>query len=127
MRYLTFAAPATALPWGEGSLAIIERSSKNWKVSDTEPPLKDNNGADIMTARELHENLKKIYQRHVVHSSRTLDRYYYSSLQKIEERDRSQVVTRYFTERKDVKPWILRVDQLWLWVIDESTYESKPI
>ena len=77
---------------GEDSPASVERSSENKKVSDTEPPLKDNKAADIMTARELHESLKKIYQHHVVHSSRTLDRYY-SSLQKIEERDRSQVVT----------------------------------
>ena len=67
-----------------------------------------------------------------LHESRTLDQFYYHSLKDTEGRDRDQVVTRYI-DHMDKSDWknpldrnkqwdILRVDQLWLWIIDESTY-----
>jgi hypothetical protein len=61
-----------------------------------------------------------------VHGSRTLDQFYYHSLSSTETRDFDQVVTRYI-ETKPKEMWerdgctILRVDQLWLWAIDEGT------
>ncbi|KAM3085736.1 hypothetical protein ACMFMG_002801 [Clarireedia jacksonii] len=59
--------------------------------------------------------------------SRTLDEYYYHSLSDIEKRNANQVVTRYIDKvchenHMEKEQWeILRVDQLWLWVIDEKT------
>jgi len=62
-----------------------------------------------------------------LHESRTLDQFYYRSLIETEDRDETQVVTRYIDKtgwRAPLDPGkqldILRVDQLWLWVIDES-------
>ena len=57
------------------------------------------------------------------HPRRTLDQSYYFTLSEDEmsARDRDQVVSRYSTEvlgKKD--PYLLMVDQLWLWVVDTS-------
>jgi len=68
----------------------------------------------------------------ILHGTRTLDQYYYySPLADTEDRDSSQVVTRYLDNLDPENPrdrkaeeatsWeILNVDQLWLWVIDEG-------
>jgi hypothetical protein len=59
--------------------------------------------------------------------SRTLDQFYYHSLTDTRKRDENQVVTRYINKvhgenHTERSTWeILRVDQLWLWVVDEST------
>jgi hypothetical protein len=65
------------------------------------------------------------YQGKVVHASQTLDQFYYHSLSNTDERDVDQVVTRYIEGTKQKDKWgnnltILRVDQLWLWVVDNS-------
>ncbi|KAI9646501.1 hypothetical protein NHQ30_004494 [Ciborinia camelliae] len=58
----------------------------------------------------------------ILHSSRTLDQFYYHSMTNTDDRDSSQVVTRYAGRKPEAKAWdILRVDHLWLWVIDEKT------
>ncbi|KAI9869299.1 MAG: hypothetical protein M1813_000088 [Trichoglossum hirsutum] len=72
-------------------------------------------------ALSLDEELMKAYEGQVVHKSRSLDQYYYSSLSDTKFRDSDQVVTRYFKDKEGVKKRMLRVDQLWLWIIDENT------
>jgi hypothetical protein len=69
-----------------------------------------------------------MYQGSILHGSRSLDRFYYNALsqEKMDERDRSQVVTRGLLG-KDGAPegtqWpYLTVDQLWIWVVDEGRY-----
>lgn len=89
------------------------------------------------------------YGREKVHESRTLDRYYYSSLpdENVQKRNVDQVLTKYITKREgqdktngsapavsqNTKPTegdtglILRVDQLWLWVINDSKHNLSEI
>lgn len=56
----------------------------------------------------------------------TLDQYYYATLDDTQERDDSQVVSRYLDWEREKnapkEPQILMVDQLWLWIIDESMH-----
>lgn len=53
-----------------------------------------------------------------LHVRRTLDQYYYHTLQSTNERDLDQVVTRY-QDKKGLGPKVITmVDQLWLWVLE---------
>jgi hypothetical protein len=65
-----------------------------------------------------------------LHVSRTLDQYYYPSLLDTKRRDNDQVIRRYqgmgCTEEDEEKAKICMVDQLWLWVIDDSMCSSLP-
>lgn len=66
----------------------------------------------------------------ILHGSRTLDQFYYSSLKETDRRNHDQVVTRYGKSLKEGdgdkqennNREILKVDQLWLWVIDEGMF-----
>ena len=67
----------------------------------------------------------------VQHESHTLDQFYYHSLENIEKRDESQVVSHYIRDSYKETPRvpkgkipILRVDQIWLWVIDDSKFSD---
>lgn len=83
-------------------------------------------------SREYHDLLTLCKNRNVViHGSRTLDEFYYhfqndkESEKERELRNRDQVVTVELNNgsalEKESKSWtILRVDQLWLWVLNES-------
>lgn len=98
-------------------------------------------------ARKTHNSFLKNYADDLVHGSRTLDEFYYQHLianekedgsppkpgsksdaqqmrlADIEVRNRTQVVSRHFHsgELMSQSHWdILRVDQLWMWIIDES-------
>lgn len=73
----------------------------------------DNEDSDMATGND---------SRRIIHSSRTLDQFYYHSLKDTKSRDSDQVVTRYthYESRVDKALDILRVDELWLWVIDEG-------
>lgn len=58
-----------------------------------------------------------------MHPRRTLDQYYFSTLKDTTSRDRDQVVYRGTKiEKPDWKhePRIVMVDQLWLWILDDS-------
>lgn len=87
------------------------------------------------------ERLIKAYKGSVIHSSATLDEvYYHFDLNDTEaqkdrkERNRSQVVTRQLVPTKEksrlpgeprAEPWpLLRVNQIWIWTIDNSKYAS---
>jgi len=79
--------------------------------------------SDAITLR--HQKLMEIYKGKIIHASQTLDQFYYHSLANTDLRDRDQVVTRYIEGTRNKNLWgseltVLRVDQLWLWVVDES-------
>jgi hypothetical protein len=69
----------------------------------------------------------------ILHTTRTLDEFYYDALQDTQKRDKNQVVGRYLKEnsvqtqrREESFSWrILRVDQLWLWVVDHGRFNSS--
>ncbi|KAI1374415.1 hypothetical protein F4677DRAFT_166876 [Hypoxylon crocopeplum] len=62
----------------------------------------------------------------IVHKSRTLDEYFHGSTPETKNRDLDQVVSRWIRDRKENRDSsdILRVDQLWLWVLDDKTIVS---
>lgn len=73
------------------------------------------------------KNLEDEHKGGILHQSRTLDQFYHSIQDDTRARDKDQVFTRYVDpelrqklERGDTNFDILRVNQLWLWVIDES-------
>jgi hypothetical protein len=86
-----------------------------------------NDAARKLREWEDKENwLKTTYGREVYHS-RTLDEFYYYAAKHTEQRDCDQIVTKFIDKQLQRKPdqrgesfEILRVDQLWLWVIDEG-------
>jgi hypothetical protein len=58
-----------------------------------------------------------------LHIRRTLDQFYYCTLEGTEPRDTDQVTTRYFEDHfpdDKEKKVLLMVDQMWLWVLDAS-------
>ncbi|KAL9109115.1 MAG: hypothetical protein Q9227_006206 [Pyrenula ochraceoflavens] len=77
--------------------------------------------------KETYKQLIDAYNGKIIHKSRSLDQFYYQTLENMSERDADQVATRYITGKRETEvqklsDWtILRVDQLWLWVIDEET------
>jgi hypothetical protein len=92
---------------------------------------------------------EKLYFKHLhtdspLHPRRTLDQSYYKTLKNTQQRDRDQVVYRSSALRshecvrkssmdrctecnEDVRnvPRIIMVDQLWLWILDESMIHTK--
>ncbi|KAI0138927.1 hypothetical protein F4776DRAFT_42918 [Hypoxylon sp. NC0597] len=62
-----------------------------------------------------------------IHKSRTLDGYFHGPAAETRDRDLEQVVTRWIQRNTTNKQSsdILRVDQLWLWVIDDKTIISS--
>jgi hypothetical protein len=56
-----------------------------------------------------------------LHIRRTLDQSHYSMLPNTEERDKDQVLERHRGDQ--VRPAVIMVDQLWLWIID-GKFES---
>ncbi|KAH8802534.1 hypothetical protein F5884DRAFT_738128 [Xylogone sp. PMI_703] len=114
----------------------------------TDQKLKEHNNklAEIYALKQV-ENSKKDSDREarkngkILHRSRTLDQFYYHSLKDTKHRDKNQVVTRYINKKEKKneseeqnkseakgqpprKNVILRVDQVWLWVIDDKTIIS---
>jgi hypothetical protein len=99
--------------------------------------------------RQRHERLSDAYSGNALHQSQSLDQFYYHSLPDTTSRDHDQVVTRYIENiegtltENDIKTrgkrmyhqrkkhqWghyltILRVDQLWMWVVDEGMFTSS--
>lgn len=63
-----------------------------------------------------------LYDEHPLHIRRTLDQSYYNTLDSTESRDVDQIPHKYFAqhcEGSTMRP-VLMVDQLWLWVLDQS-------
>jgi len=59
-----------------------------------------------------------------LHIRRTLDQYYFVSLDDTNQRDKDQVVYRgtLDKEKNRVQSRIVMVDQLWLWILDDSKH-----
>jgi len=56
-----------------------------------------------------------------LHIRRTLDQYYYYSLEDTTERDKSQLISRMFKEKKlEGEKYLIMVDQLWIWILDRG-------
>jgi len=64
---------------------------------------------------------------HPLHIRRTLDQYYYTTLQNTTALDKDQVVSRHFERHwaKDEKV-VMMVDQLWLWVLGGNSFSPGP-
>jgi hypothetical protein len=79
--------------------------------------------------KERYDRLEVEYRDTILHGPRTLDQFYYYSLSDTGYRDATQVVTKYIEKgyRKPAKTprTILQVNQLWLWVIDESGFSAS--
>jgi hypothetical protein len=102
-----------------------KEKDKNKDLSDTyHQKTTQNNNRNGVSNRDAKNDWK------IFHESRTLDQFYYLSLENTSKRDDDQVVTRYIDKvpleymSLDLRneKHILRVDQLWLWVIDESKF-----
>jgi hypothetical protein len=116
MPYLTF---ATYTRPGTKPTDESERNTRLFKAYNEKNDGKNNGQKD---GKNDGQNDGKNDSK-IMHGSRTFDQFYYQSLDDTEDRDSSQVVTRYADTKKNRNPdrWdILRVDQLWLWVIDKS-------
>jgi hypothetical protein len=143
MPYLTFAT------YRKPDKKLDDKQSEDKKLEDTKPENKEpkDKNEELSNAYPPYDNGRNGSKSEakndwkVLHESRTLDQFYYHSLKDTTERDASQVITRYVdnltrpkpSDRSKLEQWeilrskleqweILRVDQLWLWVIDESTF-----
>ncbi|KAM0813428.1 hypothetical protein AB5N19_13422 [Seiridium cardinale] len=65
----------------------------------------------------LRENVDR---KPPLHIRRTLDQYYFLTLDNTSERDRDQVVYR-GTISRSLSTRVVMVDQLWLWILDDNT------
>jgi hypothetical protein len=80
--------------------------------------------ARVFTSSEEYEGDERLL-RHALHHEaplhirRTLDQSYYCTLEDTSERDRDQVIYR-ATKGSNKKARIVMVDQLWMWILDES-------
>lgn len=118
MPYLTFSARPTDKIPSEGS----EPGNDSKLGKTAAPENRSTKSSEPFTASYLDKKLMEAYKGRVVHGSRTLDQYYYWSLtdEETKRRDNDQVVTRYLEDKKCATSKLLRIDMLWLWVIDES-------
>lgn len=104
-----------------------ERDSEGKQESEEEGPTEPENPD--------YQRLLDAYAGKVVHGSQTLDESYYHSLtdpdaiSDMARRNRDQVVTKRvqsFPYKNQKKPWtIIRVDQLWIWVIDSGMFRDS--
>lgn len=92
-----------------------------------------NHSDPILEEVGRRRRLFEAYENEVVHQPSTLDEFYYhfaadpDSIHDRTERNESQVVTKYlWDEGKGTDTWpLLRVSQLWIWVIADSRFPSK--
>ncbi|KAI1439371.1 hypothetical protein F5Y02DRAFT_424078 [Annulohypoxylon stygium] len=83
---------------------------------------------DLIKAKERHWDLLRTYENKVIHGSPTLDESYYHfaddprSQDDRRDRNKTQVVTKILEPyEKDFPFWtLLRVNQLWVWVISDK-------
>ncbi|KAL2802291.1 hypothetical protein BJX63DRAFT_426163 [Aspergillus granulosus] len=63
---------------------------------------------------------------HPLHPRRTLDQYFYYTLNNTSRRNQDQVVARYGRREGKKQPIVLMVDQLWLWRLDNVVVSCFP-
>lgn len=85
----------------------------------------------LIQKNKSYQDLFNTYQGKVVHGSRTLDEFFYNSLSDgdaradLNIRNKDQVTSKRILDVDDNGHWtIIRIDQLWLWVIDDSEYST---
>ena len=84
-------------------------------------------GADIPGDDHARLFRANLYEQPPMHPRRTLDQYYFSTLKDTTARDKDQVVyrgtrTRTLENDDSHEPRIVMVDQLWLWILDDSMF-----
>lgn len=84
-------------------------------------------GADVPSDDHARLFRANIHREPPMHPRRTLDQYYFSTLKDTILRDKDQVVyrgtkTRSFEGSSWHEPQIVMVDQLWLWILDDSSF-----
>lgn len=126
-----------------GSLNKMKQAIRDQSIRPT-PEIRDSDGKvstkSLDSPEKLHKDLFKAYLEPLevagsgnqsgLHISRTLDQFYYHSLppSETDDRDLDQVIYRYQDDKINTRQqqWkyedyvICVVDQLWLWVIDDS-------
>ncbi|SPN96596.1 uncharacterized protein DNG_00118 [Cephalotrichum gorgonifer] len=85
---------------------------------------------ELLEAKKKYDSLLEAYNGKLIHGSRTLDESYYHMAQDerfqkdMKQRNETQVVTREIMAQsltdKDTSWTLVRVDQLWLWVINDE-------
>ena len=93
----------------------------------------------IEKIRDQPEFFQSQHFEEVIHKPLTLDQFYYPTIEDTTHRDLSQVVSRFLKSSADNKAGklqqtvlepeklkILLVDQLWLWIVDESKTNYRP-
>ncbi|XHG03938.1 hypothetical protein AWENTII_007222 [Aspergillus wentii] len=87
------------------------------------------------TTDELSKGFDTMIDRNstrIMHEPMSLDQYFYATIQDTRDRDHSQVISRYIRRQDKMgdDQQILVVDQLWIWIIDETTIittTTKPL
>ena len=100
-------------------------TTKEYK-SDRDPQASQYN-LSLDPTEESYQDLFNTYNRGIVHGSRTLDEFFYNSMSDRETeadlnlRNKKQVTSKRISDVDQKGAWkIIRIDQLWLWVIDNS-------
>ncbi|KAG4433881.1 hypothetical protein IFR05_010640 [Cadophora sp. M221] len=86
----------------------------------------------LIPKKESYQELFDTYKGKVVHGSRTLDEFFYNSLSDgdartdLNQRNIDQVTSKRILDVDNTSDWrIIRIDQLWVWVIDDKTILSS--
>ncbi|KAK7427617.1 hypothetical protein QQZ08_005892 [Neonectria magnoliae] len=107
------------------------RGQREQNKPPTDPPTQNKGDSSKPVPDEiaLGQKLFKAYKNEVIHQPSTLDEFYYhfatdeESRLDQKERNRTQVVTKYL-RGQEVQDWVtwplLRVSQLWIWVIEDK-------
>lgn len=110
-------------------LAFSTQHRDDIDLGPTESPNSDKAKLEqVKKASEIHKNHMQCYGGSVVHGSPTLDEWYYhfaedpESTQERLYRNQSQVVNKNLqVDANQLAHWpLLRVNQLWIWTIDNS-------
>jgi hypothetical protein len=93
------------------------------EVTGTKKPPTDEEWDDLPMSTKLLIAFN--WEKSPIHDRRTLDQAFYYTLpaKDIRERDQDQVLSKYMANEDDLKddPYILMVDQLWMWILDTPT------
>ncbi|KAI0180586.1 hypothetical protein GGR52DRAFT_578759 [Hypoxylon sp. FL1284] len=68
----------------------------------------------------LDESISGRNMRQVAHKPITLDQYYYPAITDTVPRDNDQVLSKYLKQEEKIKKTVFRVDNLWIWIVDET-------
>lgn len=107
-----------------------DSGSQHSRSKESVPPTapQDNSDSSALSPGLLHKILVQGYlkpghgERQVppLQIRRTLDHYFYSHLESTSRRDGDQVIQRYTSRFMNVKSKMFMVDQLWIWILDDS-------